>query len=75
MVFLLRYERREAYRIILLFGVISLLGDIIYEGARGIIAPYVRSLGASPEIVSLVTNFKKNIERSSFTTLSITINV
>ncbi|HDD25795.1 MAG TPA: MFS transporter [Acidilobales archaeon] len=54
-VFPLGRERREAYRIILLFGVISLLGDIIYEGARGIIAPYMRSLGASPEIVGLVT--------------------
>lgn len=39
---------------ILLFGLISLLGDIIYEGARGVNGPYLETLGASAAIVGLV---------------------
>ena len=44
---------RIAYIGILLFGIISLLGDIIYEGARGIIPPYLYLLGASALIVGV----------------------
>ena len=44
---------RIAYIGILLFGIISLLGDIIYEGARGIIPPYLYLLEASALIVGI----------------------
>lgn len=45
---------RTAYIAILLFGVVSLVGDIIYEGARGIVPDYLYFLGASAVIVGLV---------------------
>jgi hypothetical protein len=46
--------KRTALRLILLFGLISLLGDIIYEGARGVNGPYLKTLGASAAVVGLV---------------------
>lgn len=46
--------KRVALRLILLFGLISLLGDIIYEGARGVNGPYLETLGASAAVVGLV---------------------
>jgi MFS family permease len=46
--------KKTAIRLILLFGLISLLGDIIYEGARGVNSPYLETLGASAAIVGLV---------------------
>ncbi len=47
-------SRKRALRLILLFGVISLLGDIIYEGARGVNGPYLATMGASAAMVGLV---------------------
>jgi hypothetical protein len=46
--------KKTALRLILLFGLISLLGDIIYEGARGVNGPYLKTIGASAAIVGLV---------------------
>jgi hypothetical protein len=46
--------KKQAIRLILLFGLISLLGDIIYEGARGVNGPYLETLGASAAVVGLV---------------------
>ncbi len=46
--------KSTALRLILFFGLISLLGDIIYEGARGVNGPYLETLGASAAIVGLV---------------------
>ena len=45
--------RRIAYLAILLFGLISFSGDLIYEGARSIIPVYLYMLGASAFIVGL----------------------
>jgi MFS family permease len=36
------------------FGVVSLLADMVYEGARSILGPYLASLGASATVVGLV---------------------
>ena len=41
-------------RFILLFGIISLLGDIIYEGARSVNGPYLNLLGMSAAVVGLI---------------------
>lgn len=46
--------RRRALFTVAAFGVVSLLGDIVYEGARGIIGPYLLTLGASAAAVGLV---------------------
>jgi len=45
---------RNAYMGILLFGIVSLVGDIIYEGARGLVPNYLYFLGASAIIVGLI---------------------
>jgi hypothetical protein len=49
-----KYFKKKALRLILLFGLISLLGDIIYEGARGVNGPYLETMGASAAVVGLV---------------------
>ncbi len=46
-------SRRDAYRAILLFGLVSLLGDTIYEGARAVAPSYLNALGATALIVGL----------------------
>ena len=45
---------KNAYIGILLFGIVSLMGDVVYEGARGILPTYLKFLGASAVIVGLV---------------------
>lgn len=46
--------RRLAILSIFIFGTISLFGDIIYEGSRGIIPPFLRGLGTSAFVLGLV---------------------
>jgi MFS family permease len=54
---------REAYapnrlsplRFVLVFGLISGLGDFVYEGARSIVGPYLATFGASAALVGVVT--------------------
>lgn len=45
---------RLAYTVVLLFGLISTFGDLIYEGARSVNAPYLRSLGVSVAMVGVI---------------------
>jgi len=46
---------RKALNIIILFGVVSLLGDVVYEGSRAITGPYLALLGAGAAAVGLVS--------------------
>jgi hypothetical protein len=39
---------------VLVFGIVSLLADMVYEGARSIIGPYLAALGASATVVGIV---------------------
>jgi MFS family permease len=39
---------------ILLLGIVSLMGDVVYEGSRGIVPSYLEFLGATALIVGLV---------------------
>ena len=48
-------QKRIAYHFIVLMGIVSLFGDITYEGARSITGPYFAILGASAGIVGLVS--------------------
>jgi MFS family permease len=48
-------ELRTAYVSILLLGIVSLMGDIVYEGSRGLIPDYLKFLGATAFIVGLVS--------------------
>ncbi|MFJ4760207.1 MFS transporter [Kocuria marina] len=46
--------RLRPWHFILVFGIVSLLADMVYEGARSIIGPYLATLGASATIVGVV---------------------
>jgi MFS family permease len=46
--------RNKAYLGILLLGTVSLLGDVVYEGSRGIVPDYLKFLGATAFVVGLV---------------------
>ena len=39
---------------IILLGIVSLFGDVTYEGARSVTGPYLATLGASASIVGLI---------------------
>ncbi len=44
---------KKAYIFIVLLGLVSFLGDVIYEGIRGISGAYLHGLGASMLVVSI----------------------
>ena len=47
-------QKKNAFWLILLFGLVSLFGDMVYEGARSVNGPYLKTLGANAAIVGLV---------------------
>src|SRR3989338_4450694 len=47
-------NKKTAYQLIVLFGVVSLFGDIIYEGARSVNGPYLKVLGANALAVGFI---------------------
>ncbi len=46
-------------RVILLLGIVSLLGDIAYEGARSVLGPFLATLGVSAFTLGLVVGFSE----------------
>jgi MFS family permease len=42
-------------RFVVVFGVVSLLGDFVYEGGRSVVGPYLATLGASAALVGVVS--------------------
>lgn len=46
-----------AFRFVLIIGIVNFFADMTYEGARGIIGPFLGSLGASATIVGFVAGF------------------
>ncbi|MDX6213373.1 MAG: hypothetical protein QOF82_2460 [Frankiales bacterium] len=48
-------NRVSATQFIVGFGIVSALADVVYEGARSVIGPYLGSLGASAAVVGLIT--------------------
>jgi predicted MFS family arabinose efflux permease len=46
-----------ALRFVLIIGVVNLFADMTYEGGRGIVGPFLGSLGASAAIVGFVAGF------------------
>jgi len=48
-------QKKTAYHFIVLMGIVSLFGDITYEGARSITGPYLAILGASAGIVGFAS--------------------
>ena len=47
-------NKKKALQLIMLFGLVSLLGDTIYEGARSVNGPYLKLLGTNALAVGLV---------------------
>lgn len=47
-------RNRAALRMVVLFGVVSLFADMVYEGGRSITGPYLALLGASATAVGIV---------------------
>lgn len=47
--------RLSPWRFVVVFGVVSMLADVVYEGARSITGPLLASFGASAALVGLVT--------------------
>lgn len=43
------------WHFIVSFGVVSLFADMVYEGARSIIGPYLATLGASSLVVGVAS--------------------
>ena len=46
-----------ALRFVLIIGVVQLFADMTYEGARGIVGPFLGSLGASATVVGFTAGF------------------
>jgi len=49
--------KKKAFQLIITLGIISLLGDIIYEGARGVSGQYLQILGVSAATVGFIVGF------------------
>jgi hypothetical protein len=49
-----RDMKRVAIQLIVIFGIISLFSDTIYEGARSVNGPYLKTLGANAAMVGLI---------------------
>lgn len=47
--------RRRALVTVVTFGVVSLFADVVYEGARSILGPYLATLGASAAVVGFAS--------------------
>jgi MFS family permease len=47
----------RAFKFIILLGIVSLFADITYEGARGVVGPFLETLGVSATIVGTVAGF------------------
>jgi MFS family permease len=48
-------NRLDARGFVIAFGVVSLLGDLVYEGGRSIAGPYLATVGASATLVGVVS--------------------
>ena len=48
---------RSALHFVIIIGIANFFADFTYEGARGIIGPFLGSLGASAAIVGFVAGF------------------
>ncbi len=52
-----REERKIAFNLIILLGMVSLFGDITHEGARSVTGPFLLTLGAKRFFLRDVQHF------------------
>ena len=50
-------RRRLAYRLVIIFGIVAMFGDFVYEGGRSVSGPFLFTLGASAFTVAFVAGF------------------
>ncbi len=50
-------DAKKVYFAIVLLGIVSLLGDVVYEGSRSIVTPYLALLGASAFVITFAGRF------------------
>src|SRR5713101_2411231 len=50
-------RNRSAFSFVLIIGIVNFFADLAYEGARGIVGPFLGWLGASAAIVGFVAGF------------------
>jgi len=48
---------KKALRFIILLGIVSLFGDITYEGARSVTGPFLATFGVSAAVVGFIAGF------------------
>ncbi|MCS7234173.1 MAG: MFS transporter [Synergistetes bacterium] len=49
--------KEKAFKFVIILGIVSLLSDMTYEGARSIAGPFLATLGASGTVVGFVAGF------------------
>jgi MFS family permease len=54
-------NRVTALRFVVGFGTVSALSDVVYEGARSVIGPFLRDRGATAAVVGLVTGIGEGV--------------
>ena len=59
-----KHERRAAFLFIIALGFVSLFADMTYEGARSVIGPFLKDLGASATQVGIIAGFGEMIAAS-----------
>ena len=57
-------EKRDAYRFILLLGLVSLFADATYESARSILGQFLGSLGATASSVGVIAGLGELLNNS-----------
>src|SRR5213595_3103359 len=50
-------RNRSAFSFVVIIGIVNFFADLPYEGARGIVGPFLGSLGASAAIVGFIAGF------------------
>src|SRR5205807_10006634 len=57
-------DRKAAYRFIVALGFVSLFADMTYEGARSVIGPLLKDLGATATQVGIIAGLGEMIAAS-----------
>src|SRR5204863_2594542 len=55
--FVVKMKNRSALQFVLIIGIVNFFADFTYEGARGIVGPFLGSLGASAAVLGFVAGF------------------
>ncbi len=50
-------RKKTAYRLIIFFGIVAMLGDVVYEGGRSVAGPFLFTMGASAFAVAFIAGF------------------